>query len=391
MQANRRTTPGLGLKLLLASALVLPLGVVPATSASAASVSITWVRKASGLEVPLHVASARDGTGRLFVVEKGGRIKAYRKGRVTTYLDLSTRVNTDGEGGLLSVAFHPRFRTSPYLWVAYSIPDRSALRIVRFKAATHAATSVAASTGVHVLDVDHPRHRNNHWGGQLAFGRDGYLYVSTGDGGDGGARARSFSSLAGKILRIDVRRRCGGRAYCIPPTNPYAKRSDVRKEIWARGLRNPWRFSVDPATGDLWIADVGESNWEEVTRLRYGVRGADLGWNVCEAHWVTGSTTQACPLAGRSTYRRPSYWYNHGYGASITGGFRYRGAKYRSFLSGRYIGGDFVSWKVFTMYAGRLRTVGSLPGVTSFGESARRELWAVTFDGGLFRMAARTR
>lgn len=374
---------------MLGLALLLPLVVVPAGSASAASVTITWSRKASGLEQPVHVASARDGTGRLFVVEKTGRIKTYVSGRVATYLDLSGRVSTDGEGGLLSVAFHPRFRTSPYLWVAYSRPGGSALRIARFKASTHRAGSVSRATEVRVLDVPHPTDRNNHWGGQLAFGRDGYLYISTGDGGDGGARARSFRSLEGKILRIDVLRRCGRLAYCVPATNPYARRTDVRKEIWARGLRNPWRFSVDPASGDLWIADVGEAHWEEVTRLKYGVRGADLGWNMCEAWAATGSTSSRCPLAARRSYRGPAYWYNHNYGGSITGGFRYRGTKYRSFLWGRYVGGDFVSGKVFTMYAGRLRTAGSLPRVTSFGESARRELWAVTIDGGLYRMAAR--
>lgn len=377
------------LRLLAPLVVLLPLLMGPAPPASAATISISWTRKAAGLDVPVHVTSARDGTGRLFIVEKAGRIKTYASGRVRTYLDITDRVGSDGEGGLLSVAFHPRFRTSPYLWVAYSLPDRSALRIVRFKASRHSAWSVRSATAVRVLDVPHPRDRNNHWGGQLAFGRDGYLYISTGDGGDGGARARSFRSLEGKILRIDVLQRCGGRTYCVPRTNPYAGRTDVKQEIWARGLRNPWRFSVDPANGDLWIADVGEAHWEEVTRLRYRVRGADLGWNTCEGWAATGSSATRCPLAARTSYRGPSYWYDHGYGRSITGGFRYRGAKYRAFLAGRYVGGDFVSGTVFTSYAGRLRSAGSLPRVTSFGESASRELWAVTADGGLYRMAAR--
>ena len=374
---------------LAAIVVLLPLAVVvPVGPAAAAGPSITWTRKAAGLEQPVHVASARDGTGRLFVVEKTGRLKTYASGRVETYLDISDRVGTEGEAGLLSVAFHPRFRTTPYLWVAYSLPDGSSLRVARFEATTHSAATIDAGTAVQVLDVPHPTNRSNHWGGQLAFGRDGFLYISTGDGGDGGANARRFTSLAGKILRIDALRGCGGRAYCVPATNPYAGRSDVRQEIWARGLRNPWRFSIDPADGDLWVADVGDANREELTRLKYAVRGADLGWNVCEAHWTKGSATR-CSLATRRSYRGPSYWYNHSYGESITGGFRYRGAKYRSFLGGRYIGGDFVSGKVFTMYVGRTRTAGNLPGVTSFGESALREIWAVTLNGGLFRMTAR--
>ena len=241
------------IRLLAPLIMIVPLALVVPAGPAAAAVTISWTRMASGLEMPVHVASARDGTGRLFVVEKTGRIKTYVSGRVRTYLDIADQVGTDGEGGLLSVAFHPRFKTSPFLWLAYSLPDRSALRIVRLTATTHDAATVAADTAVHVLDVPHPPDRDNHWGGQLAFGRDGFLYISTGDGGDGGANARRFTSLAGKILRIDALRSCGGLAYCIPASNPYAGRRDVRQEIWARGLRNPWRFSIDPVNGDLWV------------------------------------------------------------------------------------------------------------------------------------------
>ncbi len=375
-------------RVLLAALLLVPLVGLPAGAASAAGVSIGWTRRAGGLDQPTGVTSARDGTGRLFVVEKTGRLKAYRNGRLSTYLDLRSRLNTAGEGGLLSVAFDPDFRRRPFLWVTYTRRDGGALRVERFRAATFSAPRVPTSSGRPVLDVPHPRDHSNHWGGQLAFGPDRFLYLSTGDGGDGGARARDLDYLGGKILRIDARRSCGASSYCVPATNPFAAQAGARRVVWASGLRNPWRFSIDPRTGDLWIADVGESTWEEVTRLRSGVAGANLGWNACEAWAAAGSRTEPCSLAGQPGYVGPRFWYSHSYGSAITGGFVYRGAKYRSILAGRYVGGDFVSGRVFTFFGGR-STVGRLPGVTSFGEGATGELWAVTLAGGLYRMAAR--
>jgi glucose/arabinose dehydrogenase len=376
--------------LLLVGALLPPLLALPATGASAATISVSWTLRASGLVQPTAVTSARDGTGRLFVLEKGGRVKAYRNGRVTTYLDLSSRVGSAGEGGLLGIAFHPDFRRHPFLWVAYSLPDGSALRVARFRASSATAGSVRAATGRRVLDAPHPRDRSNHWAGQLAFGPDRMLYLSTGDGGDGGARAARLDDLSGKVLRVDPLRACGGQAYCVPADNPFAAQRGVRRLVWASGLRNPWRFSFDPATRNLWVADVGEGTYEEVTPLGPAAKGRDLGWNRCEGPSATGAPGTPCPVTS-ARYVGPRLWYGRDYGSTVIGGFVYRGAKYRSFLGGRYVGGDFGSGRVFLLSGNRPSTVGSLPGVTSFGEGATRELWAVTLSGGLYRMAARRR
>ncbi|MDQ1584724.1 MAG: hypothetical protein QOH80_89 [Actinomycetota bacterium] len=372
---------------LVSLALVLPLLVAPATTASAANVAIGWTRYSSGFSQPVQVVSARDSTGRLFVVEKTGKIKVRIPGGVVrTYLDLTDRVGTAGERGLLSVAFHPNFRTSPYFWVAYSSLSGGALRIVRFHATSYSANSVSRSTGKPILDVPHPTTHTNHWGGQLAFGREGYLYASTGDGGDGGANARSLASLSGKILRIDVLHVCGTVPYCVPSTNPYAAQTGPRRLMWARGLRNPWRFSVERTTGNIWVADVGQSTWEEASLLRYGVKGMDLGWNVCEAWAVTGSTTQRCPLT--AGYLGPTFWYGRSVGQTIIGGYQYYGTKYKSLLWGHYIAGDYGSGRIFNRY-GTIRSAGSLSVVTGFGESQGREIWAVTIGGGLYLMSAR--
>jgi glucose/arabinose dehydrogenase len=372
---------------LVSVALVLPLLVVPATTASAAGVAIGWTQFGSGFSQPVQVATPRDSSGRLFIVEKTGRIKVrIPGGAVQTYLDLTDRVNTAGEGGLLSVAFSPNFRTSPYLWVAYTSLSGAALRVVQFHATSYTANSVARATAKPILDVSHPTDHTNHWGGQLAFGKENYLYVSTGDGGDGGANARNLDSLRGKILRINVLNVCGTVPYCVPSTNPYAAQTGVRRLIWARGLRNPWRFSVERSNGHLWVADVGQSTWEEVSLIRYGDKGRDLGWNICEGWAVTGSTTQRCPLTG--SYLPPSFSYGRSVGQTIIGGYQYFGTWYKSLLWGHYIAGDYGSGRIFNMYGG-IHTAGTLSGVTGFGESQGRELWAVTIGGGLYRMSAR--
>ena len=366
--------------------------VVPAGGASAAGVSITWSKRASGLAQPVQVTTARDGTGRLFVVEKAGRVRIYVGGRVlaTPYLDIRSLVDDAGEGGLLSIAFSPRWKTTPYLWAAY-VNNAGDLRVARFRASRYTANTVSRSTLRTTIDVPHPD-RDNHFGGQVAFGPDGYLYVSTGDGGGGGDPdnvAMSKRSLSGKILRVQVvgaASRCG-RPYCIPRGNPFAGSTPGRAEIWALGLRNPWRFSFDPANGNLWIGDVGQSAQEEVDRIRAGAGGKNLGWSCREGRQVFN----AARCSAGTTYTGPLYAYTRDKGTSITGGFVYRGAKYKGIITGRYIVGDFGSGRIFYSTRAGLRTGGSLPRITSFGGSGGRELWAVTINGGLYRMAARLR
>jgi glucose/arabinose dehydrogenase len=309
-------------------------------------------------------------------VFSGGRLLA------TPYLDIRSLVKDDGEAGLFSIAFDPHWRTHPYFWVNY-VTNAGDIRVARFKAATYKSNSVSAATLVKIIDVWHPDRYTNHFGGQVAFGHDGYLYVSTGDGGGSGDpdnRAQDTRFLLGKILRLQV---TGCSIYCIPPGNPYARSTTAKKQIWAIGLRNPWRFSFDGATGDLWIGDVGQSREEEVDHIRAGVGGKNLGWSCREGRLAYNSSR----CRSGTTYTSPEMVYGRSFGTTITGGYVYRGATYRSLLGGRYIGGDYGSGRIF--YGGNLRVGGSLPSVTSFGEGPGRELWAVTIDGGLFKMSAR--
>jgi glucose/arabinose dehydrogenase len=362
---------------------------VPATPAQAA-VSISWDRVAGGLAQPTQVTSARDGSGRLFVVEKQGTVRVFRNGRILdrVYLDIRDRVRDAGEGGLLSVAFHPRFRSHPFLWAAFTT-NGGDVRVARFRAATSGAGRVSRSTGRTVITVHHPDQFTNHYGGQLVFGPTGLLFMSTGDGGGGGDpldHGQSVSTLQGKLLRIKVlgaRKDCG-KAYCVPRSNPYAGSTPGLGPIWLTGLRNTWRFSVDRATGDLWLGDVGQGSFEEVDRVPAGVGGWNMGWSCKEAF----STFDSSRCRSSATYRDPVAAYGRGYGSSVTGGFVYRGSRFAGILGGRYVAGDFGSGRIFHLDGGEVVTAGSLPGVTSFGEDGGNELWAVTYDGGLYRMGA---
>ncbi|MDQ1618053.1 MAG: hypothetical protein QOE19_622 [Actinomycetota bacterium] len=376
-------------RLAVAMLLAAPLLVVPSGSASAAT-SITWQRRAAGFEQPTHVTSSRDGTGRIFVVEKAGRVRIYRGGKVlaTPFLDIRSRIKDDGEGGLLSIAFHPRYRTHPFFWVAYTTTAGD-VRVARFRAASYRSNTAAVSSARTVITVPHPHEFSNHMGGQLAFGTDGLLFMSTGDGGGGGDpfdNAQRKNTLQGKILRLKVlgaKAACGKFA-CVPKDNPFAGRKPGLGPIWAVGLRNAWRFSVDPVTGDLWIGDVGQGAQEEVDHLTPDQGGRNLGWSCREGTAVFNSSR--CRPGAR--YHAPVWTYGRSFGQSITGGFIYRGSRYKSQLGGRYIGGDFGSGKIFYGSGRSLVTAGSLPNVTSFGEGATRELWAVTIDGGLYSMSA---
>ncbi|MGH3658025.1 MAG: PQQ-dependent sugar dehydrogenase [Micromonosporaceae bacterium] len=373
------------------ASLVLAAPLVVASSGTAqAAVTIDWARRAGGLDRPTHVTAAGDGSGRLFVSEQSGRVRVFKDGRLLRrpFLDIRSRVKDDGEGGLLSVAFHPRYRTHPVFWVAYTTL-RNDVRVARFRSPSAAANQVSAATSRPVITVPHPDQYTNHYGGQLAFGRSGLLFLSTGDGGGGGDpydHAQDRRSLQGKLLRLDVlgaRSSCG-RAYCVPRNNPFAGPRRGRGEIWATGLRNAWRFSVDPATGDLWLGDVGQGAFEEVDRIPAGVRGRNLGWS-CKEGFATYDASRCRPGA---SYLDPVATYGRRFGTSLTGGFAYRGSRYAGVLGGRYVAGDFGSGRVFYLDGTAVREAGRLDGVTSFGEGAGRELWAVTYSGGLYRMRA---
>jgi glucose/arabinose dehydrogenase len=373
----------------LLAASLLATSLVVATSGTAqAATSITWIRRAGGLVQPTQVTSAHDGSSRLFVVEKTGRIRVVKNGKVLArpFLDISARVKSDGEGGLLSVAFSPQFAQQPFFWVAYTNLAGD-VQVSRFRANGPRSDTARPGSEKRLIVVSHPHQFTNHFGGQLVFGRGGFLLMSTGDGGGAGDpfnHGQSKDTLQGKILRMQVvgaRKDCGKYA-CVPHSNPYAGKKAGRGLVWLVGLRNAWRFSVDPKTGDLWIGDVGQDAVEEVDHVTHG--GLNLGWSCREGNTVFNASR--C-LAGQS-YFAPVFTYTHDFGKAIIGGFIYRGSRFASVLGGRYVGGDEVSGRIFYSSGGGLVTAGSLPNVTSFGEDDAHELWAVTIDGGLFQMSA---
>ncbi|HEY6058635.1 MAG TPA: PQQ-dependent sugar dehydrogenase, partial [Candidatus Limnocylindrales bacterium] len=240
----------------------------------------------NGLQSPIGIVNAGDGSGRLFVIEQAGRIRVVRDGALVDepFLDIADRVASGGERGLLGLAFHPSFPSDPRLFVDYT--DRDGNTVVSSFTVSGGATERADPASERVLlHVDQPF--PNHNGGDVVFGPDGFLYITLGDGGSGGdpqGNGQRKDTLLGKILRIDVNATTGSRPYAIPPDNPFAD-GGGEPEIWAYGLRNPWRISFDRATGDLWIGDVGQGAWEEIDRERAGSPGgSNYGWNVMEGN-----------------------------------------------------------------------------------------------------------
>ncbi len=363
-----------------------------AHAAAGAPVALRRLLPGETLRNPVHLAQVPDGSGDLVVVEQGGVIKRFAPGGRRTagaLLDIRTRVSTRGwEEGLLSIAFHPNYAANRTFFVYYSAarPRRSV--IARFRADRSGGQADPASERV-LMEVAQPY--ANHNGGQLAFGPDGMLYVALGDGGSGGdpqGNGQNRRTLLGTILRIDVDRRGAGKAYAIPPDNPFARSGEgSRAEIWAYGLRNPWRFSFDRGTGDLFAADVGQGAIEEVNRI---TKGGNYGWNVMEGSRCYHPSF-GCDRGGLEL---PITEYTHRHGRSITGGFVYRG-KTISRLQGRYVFADYVSGTIWSVPAhasgfSRPRTELSTDlAISSFGEDAAGELYVLDHRGGrVFRLVA---
>lgn len=328
---------------------------------------------ARNLESPTHIASP-PGDRRLFVVERAGRIVRIEDGGKAKYLDIRSRVTAGGEQGLLSVAFHPNFASNGKLYVDFTDLDGHT-RIIEYRE-THG--KVNADTARELLKIEQPY--SNHNGGQLAFGPDGYLYIGMGDGGDAGDpgnRAQDRNELLGKILRIDVDR---GSPYAIPDDNPYAQ-SGGAEEIWMIGARNPWRFSFDRKTYDLYIADVGQYEVEEINVFEKGTgRGANLGWNILEGtKRFTGGSVP------RGTVK-PIHEYSHDDGScSITGGFVYRGRAIPS-LTGYYLYADFCDDTIRTLryrngQTSKVQRFPALHSISSFGEDAEGEIYVASLEG----------
>ena len=359
-------------------------------------ISITLTSIASGFSRPVLVTHAGDGSNRLFVVEQSGRIKIVKGNTVvgTPFLDIRTGISSGGERGLLGLAFHPGFETNHKLYVYFTTKGGD-IAVNEYRVTTN-PDRVSTTTARRIITIDHPY--SNHNGGNLAFGPDGYLYMGTGDGGsagDPGNRAQNLNSLLGKMLRININGTSGARQYRIPSTNPYVGKTG-RDEIWARGLRNPWRFSFDRFTGNLWIGDVGQNRYEEIDRSTVNSRpagwGANYGWRVMEGRHCY------IPSSGCSTSHKtlPIVEYTHSYGCSVTGGFVYRGGLY-PMLRGGYFFGDYCSGRIWTIYAGarspatRTFLRRDNINISSFGEGETGELYVVDHGGRLFRIVGHTK
>ncbi len=368
------------------------------------TLNLETVVAAGNLQRPVDIANA--GDGRLFVVERAGTIRIVEPdGTVLPqpFLDISDQVEwqSHSERGLLGLAFHPDYATNGAFFVNYTARPDGDTRISRFQVSGNPNVALPGSEEL-ILEVDQPF--ANHNGGDLAFGpRDGYLYVALGDGGSGndpGNRAQALDELLGKILRLDIDAApendppdCGDGAYRVPADNPFAGAQNPNcGEIWAYGLRNPWRFSFDAETEQIYIADVGQSAWEEVN-VQPIVGGANYGWSCYEGTHLNGNTNMDfCPPA--SAYTMPVFEYDHGDGCSVTGGFVYRGQDYPA-LIGHYLFADFCSgifWDIST--GGTVTRHENLQtgGYSTFGEGADGELYVANLNTGeISRVTATTR
>jgi glucose/arabinose dehydrogenase len=349
--------------------------------------SYQWKVVASGFAHPLDIQNAGDGSGRLFIVQQGGRIRILENGQMLDppFLDIIGRVGSVGnEQGLLGMAFDPNFKQNQYFYVNYTELQGNTV-IARFTASGNVADP---NSELKLLGVAQPF--PNHNGGGLAFGPDGYFYIGLGDGGSQGdpnGNGQNLNTLLGKLLRIDVK---NGAPYAIPPDNPFAN-GGSKPEIWAYGLRNPWRFSFDRATGDLWIGDVGQDLWEEIDFLPAGTAGGvNFGWNRYEGMHDYSAGAQI------ENYRPPLFEYSHSEGCSVTGGYIYRGSMPE--WQGVYFYGDYCSGGVWgalrvldangeTSISTRLFETGAA--ITSFGVDESGEIYLADRNGNILRLERR--
>lgn len=357
-------------------------GTPPPPSAS----GIRLVEVARGFSQPIYVASP-PGDARLFVVEQTGKIRIIQNGTVlpTPFLDVTAKITSGGERGLLSVAFHPQYASNGFFYVYYT--DLAGdTRVERYRATGGSNTADPASAQL-VLAVDQPF--ANHNGGLLMFGPDGKLFVGLGDGGSAGdpqGNGQNPATLLGKILRLDVD---AAQPYAIPANNPFFGQTGKRGEIWLTGVRNPWRYAFDRDAGLLYVADVGQNQWEEIHVLPAGTGGQNLGWNLMEGTHCYNAAS--CVQQGLTL---PVLEYSHADGCSITGGFVYRGSAIPG-LRGHYFYSDYCEgwvrsfrWTGSAVADAREWEVGDIGNVTSFGEDSARELYLTTAGGIVLKMVA---
>lgn len=351
-----------------------------------------WVKVVGGLDNPVYITHAGDGSGRLFVLEQGGLISIVKNGTLNPkpFLDVSELIPDDvirggyTERGLLGLVFHPDYAKNGLFFIDYTNREGNTV-IARYHVKASDPNQADPASVKIILTVKQPY--ENHKGGQLAFGPDGYLYIGLGDGGslrDPDGNGQKTSTLLGKILRIDV----NADTYTVPPTNPFVGKAEFLPEIWAYGLRNPWRFSFDRATGDLYIGDVGEDKWEEVDfQPAKSHGGENYGWSIYEGK---ERFSQATPNGDEVM---PVAVFGHDEGCAMVSGYVYRG-KALPALAGVYFYGDYCYGRIWALYqtaSGEWKnSIFSQTGrqISSFGEDEQGEIYMVDYKGIIFRLQA---
>ena len=342
---------------------------------------------------PVDLQHAGDGTNRIFVVSQKGLIYVFKNNpsvkSAKIFLDIRNKVKYGTELGLLGLAFHPDYKNNGYFYVNYTASDPLRSVIGRYSVRSKNRNVANKKSELILFQTNQPY--SNHNGGQLAFGPDDYLYIALGDGGSDGDphnNGQSKSSFLGKILRIDVNCTSGNKNYCIPPENPFAGNSQgYKEEIYAYGLRNPWRFSFDPVTGWMWAGDVGQNSWEEIDIIE---KGKNYGWRIMEGNHCYNPSSD-CDTSGLTL---PIWEYGHddNGNCSITGGYMYRGSQFPE-LYGKYIYGDYCSGSVWTLsYDGTNTATNKLLltadiEISSFGIDRDNEMYICDLNGKVYKLA----
>ncbi|MEE9530103.1 MAG: PQQ-dependent sugar dehydrogenase [Syntrophobacteria bacterium] len=363
------------------------------SAASWGAVTIKAEPVVTGLSSPVDITHAGDGSGRLFITLQGGRVVIFDGVQILSppFLDINSLVSSGGERGLLGAAFHPNYVGNGFFYVSYT--DTAGDSVIARYSVSLDPNRADPTSGVILLTIPQPF--SNHNGGQLHFGPDGYLYIGIGDGGSGGDpqnNGQDLGTLLGKILRIDVD---SGFPFTVPPDNPFVGVVGAREEIWSFGLRNPWRFSFDRLTGDMFIGDVGQNSWEEVDfQPANSTGGENYGWRLMEGN----SCFNPAINCNNGTLTLPILAYDHSVGCSVTGGYLYRGSKNPN-LNGLYLYGDFCSgliWGAQEDGLGGWNTTVLLDtnfSISTFGEDESGEIYFAHLsatDGTIYQVVQST-
>lgn len=354
-------------------------------------VLLTNISPGVTFEFPLGIRFPDDGRHEVYIAEHGGRVKVldpFEPGaEPTVFLDLSERIATSPPGEFFAIEFHPNYVDNGTFFVRYKLQDPERTILSRFHRSASNPLEADPESEVVLVEVETPNNANNHHGGDIAFGHDGFLYVPLGDGGvtfDAVGNAQDRTKLLGKVLRLDVDNPSGGLNYGIPPDNPYVGNAEGwREEIYAYGFRNPWRLTVDRETGAVWVGDVGETHWEEVNRVE---AGGNYGWPIMEGPVCAPFGPPECDQSGLTL---PVWAYPRDVGTSITGGYVYRGSKI-PVLRGQYVFADFGTWDMWAVETDDpehatllLERLWDGFAITSFGEDLEGELYLTEFFSGV--------